>query len=151
MAVYDPARREAARHECRRPIEPWEVPHLECLAAGLRSLRSAVGMSQIALAIAAGLSPTTLYRIEAAVRRTRASTLQRIATALVEAAPGRWTVEGLTADLATLAGMGLAPESGFRGRVERRRARRGDRQARQQERTREIQAQWARWGPGSVG
>ena len=121
---YDPARREASRQSSRRPIEPWEVAHLERLAAGLRTARAAAGLSQCALAWRAGMNPSTIYRIEAAVRRTRLSTLQRIAEALVGAAPWMGDAERATADLATLAGLGLAPESQYRERIQRRRARR---------------------------
>ena len=84
---YDPVRRESSRKSCRRPIELWEVAHLERLAAGLRTARRAAGLSQCGLAWRAGLNPTTVYRIEAAVRRTRLSTLRRLAEALVGAAP----------------------------------------------------------------
>jgi len=84
----------------------------------------AAGLSQNALAWRAGMNPSTVYRIEAAVRRTRLSTLRRIAEALVGAAPWMGDAERVTADLATLAGLGLAPESQYRERVQRRRARR---------------------------
>jgi transcriptional regulator with XRE-family HTH domain len=121
---HDPARREASRESCRRPIEAWEVAHLERLAAGLRTARSAAGLSQCHLALRAGMNPSRVHRIEAAVRRTRLSTLQRIAEALVGAAPWMGDAERVAADLATLAGLGLAPESLYRERVQRRRARR---------------------------
>jgi hypothetical protein len=52
------------------------------------------------------MNPSTVYRIEAAVRRTRLSTLQRIAEAIVGAAPWMGDAEKVTADLATLAGFG---------------------------------------------
>ena len=120
---YDPARREVSRRTCRRPIAEWEIAHLERLAAGLRTARTAAGVTQCDLAYRAGVNPTTVYRIEAAVRRTRLSTLRRIAEALVRAAPWMGDPERVTADLATLAGLGLAPESQYRERVERRRAR----------------------------
>ena len=121
---YDPARREASRKACRRPIAEWEVAHLERFAAGQRTARTAAGLSQCDLAWRAGLNPATVYRIEAAIRRTRLSTLQRIEAALVGAAPWIGDAERVTADLATLAGLGLAPESQYRERVQRRRARR---------------------------
>jgi transcriptional regulator with XRE-family HTH domain len=122
--AYDPARREASRKACRRPIDEWEVAHLERLAAGLRTARNVAGLSQDALAWRANLNPSTIYRIEAGVRRTRLSTLRRIAEALVGAAPWMVDADRLAADLATLAGLGLAPESQYRERIERRRARR---------------------------
>jgi transcriptional regulator with XRE-family HTH domain len=100
------------------------VPHLERLAAGLRTARLAAGLTQSRLAVQAGLNPTTIYRIEAAVRRTRASTLRRVAEALVKAEPRLGDPARVTADLATLAGSGLAPESNYRERIERRRVRR---------------------------
>ena len=39
---YDPARREVSRRTCRRPIAEWEIAHLERLAAGLRTARTAL-------------------------------------------------------------------------------------------------------------
>ena len=122
--AYDPARREASRKACRRPIDEWEVAHLERLAAGLRTARTAAGLSQCDLALRAGMNPSTVYRIEAAVTRTLLSTLQRVAEALVGAAPWMGDAERVTAALATLAGLGLAPESQYRERAQRRRARR---------------------------
>jgi len=96
----------------------------------------AAGLSQDALAWRANLNPSTIYRIEAATRRTRLSTLQRIAEALVGSAP--WDAQRVTADLATLAGLGLAPESQYRERVEGRRARRRRRFEREVENYRRI-------------
>jgi len=135
---YDPARREASRESCRRPVEPWEVAHLERLAAGLRTARKAAGLTQCALAWRAGMNPSTVYRIEAAVRRTRLSTLRRIAEALVGAAPWMGDAGKVTADLATLAGLGLAPESQYRERIDGRRARRDRRSQRAVESYRRI-------------
>ena len=80
--------------------------HLERLAAGLRTARNVAGLSQSALAWRASMNPSTVYRIEAAVRRTRLSTLQRIAEALVGAAPWIGDAERVTADLATLRALG---------------------------------------------
>jgi len=131
MSGYDPEGRARARKTCRRPIDEWEVAHLERLAAGLRTARKAAGLTQCDLALGARISPKTVYRIEAAVRRTRLSTLRRIAEALVAEAPWMGDPGRVTADLATLAGLGLAPESQYRERVERRRARRERKHARE--------------------
>ncbi len=123
-----------ARGACRRPIDATEVPDLERLAAGLRSIRRAAGLSQLDLAVRVGLAPSTVYRIEAAVRRTRESTLRRMAEVLIAASPRLGSVDTLTADLVRLAGDGLAPESAYRKRIERRRARRLERQMKVAER-----------------
>jgi hypothetical protein len=72
----------------------------------------------------ADLSDVTIWRIEEGVRRTRVSTLGRIAEGLCNAAPRLGDPSRVTADLATVGGLGLAPESEFDERVERRRARR---------------------------
>jgi hypothetical protein len=62
--------------------------------------------------------------IERGNRRTRRSTLRRIARAIVAANPNGMTEGDLTQELAAAAGKALAPESRFRARVERRRDRR---------------------------
>ncbi|MGD0595833.1 MAG: helix-turn-helix transcriptional regulator [Acidimicrobiales bacterium] len=126
--------RERRRANCRRPIEPWEVPDLERLAAGLRTVRLAAGLTQWDLAQHARLNESTIYQIEAAVRRTRASTLRRIAEVLVN----RWEpplgdVDQVTADLVAMAGAALAPESEYAEANERARERREERERRIEE------------------
>jgi transcriptional regulator with XRE-family HTH domain len=120
----NPAQKAKARADSRRPIEFWEVPHLERLGAAVRTARLAAGFTRLGLAILAGVSDVTVYRIEAATRRTRASTLRRIAGALCDAAPMLGDPARVAADFATIVGLGLAPESEYAERVERRRARR---------------------------
>ncbi len=100
----------------RRPIEAHEVVYLHACGARLAELRRDAGLSQRKLATAAELAPSTVERVEAGTRRTRRSTLDRIAGALnrPEAA----------AELADLAGPALAPESPYAERIARRRERR---------------------------
>ena len=64
---------------------------------------------------------TGLWGIERAIRRTRRSTLNRIAAALVELQPDLGHADDLASHLASLAGTGLAPESRYAARVEKRR------------------------------
>ena len=122
-----PSHRERLRRETRRPIESWEVPHLERLGRLLRGLRKAAGMTQRGLARSAELSPWMLGQIELGTRRTRRSTLRRIARAIVAAHPNASTEDELTEQLVEAAGGALAPESGYRARVEQRRKRRAER------------------------
>ena len=116
---------EAERGRCRRPIATDEVPGLEALGGELRRLRWTVArLSRPALARRAEVSVRTLERIEQAIRRTRRSTLERIAAGLVEVCPRLGPSPALAAHLAELAGRGLAAESVYRERVEKRRRRR---------------------------
>jgi transcriptional regulator with XRE-family HTH domain len=90
----------------------------------LKNLRLAAGLSRLELGILAAVSDVTIFRIEAGVRRTRVSTLERIAYGLCHAAPTLGDPAGVLADLCTVAHLGLAPESEFADRVQRRRQRR---------------------------
>ncbi len=119
-----PSHREQLRREARRPIESWEVSHLERLGRLLRGLRKAAGMTQRDIARSAELSSWMVGQIELGTRRTRRSTLRRIARAIVGAHPNASTEDELTEQLVEAAGAALAPESGYRARVDRRRARR---------------------------
>jgi transcriptional regulator with XRE-family HTH domain len=101
---------------CRRPIEDQERPALAALGSAIAGYRQSAGLSVRALATAAELSPSQMSRIERGLRRTRMSTLARIATALGD--------PSIAADLAAVAGIGLAPESLYAERVARRRQRR---------------------------
>jgi transcriptional regulator with XRE-family HTH domain len=85
-------------------------------------------VTQGELAKAAQLSTSTIQRIEAGTRRTRRSTLHRIAEALGD--------PKLASVLADLAGPALAPESPYAERIARRRERR--------HRRREAKARWRR-------
>jgi hypothetical protein len=62
-----------------------------------------------------------IRQIERAIRRTRRSTLERIVAALVKAKPNLGDPAALLDRLSRLAGIGLAPESKYRERVEKRR------------------------------
>jgi transcriptional regulator with XRE-family HTH domain len=97
-------------------MEAGETPHLETLGARLAAVRRDRGLTQDTLAEAAELSTSGIHRIEAGTRRTRRSTLDRIAAALGD--------PELAAELAGLAGPALAPESLYGEPIARRRARR---------------------------
>ncbi len=109
--------------DTRRAIEHWESPYLVRLGEELRILRLSAGMSQVELATKAGLGERGLRRLEHGERRTRASTLTRLAGALTEGAPAEVTDRVATA-LMAVAGPTLAPESQYAERVQRRRDRR---------------------------
>jgi transcriptional regulator with XRE-family HTH domain len=113
--------RQRERDGCRRRIEPAEVPLLHTLGTELRSLRRTAGLTQRELAEGACLTRSHVERIEAGVRRTRRSTLERMAATLTVAEPDP---EHLADALAELAGPALAPESEYAERVARRRERR---------------------------
>lgn len=115
--------------ECRRPIAATEVPHLQALAQALREARNAAGLGQAAVAKRIGLSPRAMHRIEAGTRRTRRSTLTRIAGTLVLADPRLGPVDALLAHFVDAAGLALAPESPWAERLERRRKKRVSRRA----------------------
>ena len=122
-----PSHREQLRREARRPIDSWEVPHLERLGSLLKGLRKAAGMTQRDLARSAELSSWMVRQVELGTRRTRQSTLRRIARAIVSAHPNAPTEEKLTQQLVEAGGAALACESGYRARVDRRRKRRAKR------------------------
>jgi transcriptional regulator with XRE-family HTH domain len=103
------------------------VPHLERLGRLLKGLRKAAGITQRDLARSAELSSWMVSQIELGTRRTRRSTLRRIARAIVGADPNVSTEDELTEQLADAAGAALAPESGYQARVDRRRKRRAKR------------------------
>jgi len=131
---------EAERARSRRPITADEVPGLEALGDELRRLRWDVArLHRPLLAIRAQISVRQIEQIERAIRRTRRSTLERIVVALVKVEPDLGKPAALVAQLTELAGIGLAPESEYRERVERRRRRRWRKKwARGEWRTREI-------------
>jgi hypothetical protein len=104
------------------------VPDLETMGDELRRLRSNVaGLSRPALSIRAQISVRQIEQIERAIRRTRRSTLDRITAALVIENPEMGDSSALVENLVELAGIGLAPESDYRDRIERRRKRRWSR------------------------
>ncbi len=92
-------------------------------------------MSQATLAERAELARTTVERIEVGTRRTRRSTLERIARALGS--------PDACEELAALAGPALAPESSHPDRIERRRSRRTRREERRREAA-ELAREWER-------
>ncbi len=95
----------------------------------------AAGMTQRELGRNAELSSWMVSQIELGTRRTRRSTLGRLARAIVNAHPGISTEDELVEQLTEAAGGALAPESGYRARVDGRRARR---------------AKWGRYGPREI-
>jgi transcriptional regulator with XRE-family HTH domain len=115
---------EQLRLQGRRPIQPDEVPHLERLGARLRELRNAAGLTLEELAHLSHLSLFQVWAIENACRRTRRSTLARIAGAIVSVDPAHTDAEKLTDQLAAAAGPGLAPESAYAELIAKRRRRR---------------------------
>jgi transcriptional regulator with XRE-family HTH domain len=115
---------ERQRAEARRPITDDEVPYLEAMGTALRRLRSEARLSRRILGLRAQVHQSTLTGIEHGSRRTRRSTLERIAAALVEELPARGTAAELVDYLVELAGPALAPVSAYDERVQRRRARR---------------------------
>lgn len=119
-----PPYHERIRQECRRPISDSEIPYLVQLGRLLRELRTAAGLSQARLAKQAQLSSWTIGVLEHGSRRTRRSTLERIARALVKADSALGDPEELTERLAAAGGPAIASESAYRDRVERRRSRR---------------------------
>jgi hypothetical protein len=99
-----------------------EVAGLEALGDELRRLRWNVArLHRPALAIRAEISVRQIEQIERAIRRTRRSTLERIVEALVKVKPDLGEPAALAGRLSRLAGIGLAPESKYRDRVEKRR------------------------------
>ncbi len=108
-----------------RPILPAEIPYLEALGAGLKSLRKKAGLTQAQLAEAALMSACSVKRIEAGTRRTRTSTLTRIVNALNAESKG---VADLAALVAT-AGPALGREAVNTMAHERKHERRRRRQA----------------------
>lgn len=114
--------RDRERAESRRPIAPGEVADLERLGELLRAMRVEAGLTRRHLADAAELSAQQLRRIEHGTRRTRTSTLDRIADALADRLDT--DADDLADDLAAAAGDTLASESDYRERVDARRERR---------------------------
>ena len=103
------------------------MPHLENLGQVLRHHRKASSLTQAQLGAAAELSVQSISLLELGNRRTRRSTLRRIARAIAGTHPNVSTEDELTEQLVEAAGEALAPESGYRDRVDRRRKRRAKR------------------------
>ena len=81
------ATQDRVRRESRRPSQRWEVTHLENLGRLLRHHRKAASLTQGELGNAAELSLGMISQIELGYRRTRRSTLARIAQGLAAAKP----------------------------------------------------------------
>lgn len=120
----DPQARKRQRGRCRRPISDEEAQDLEAFGASLRLAREAAGLSQIKLARLAGYGDSQVQRLEAATRRPRRSSIERLAEVIVEHAPSFESAADLTDVLAKLAGIGLAPESDYADKIAASRARR---------------------------
>ncbi len=122
----------------RRPLRAHERAHLERLGRLLSTTRRAVGLTQESLALTAGLSRTHVDRLEHGTRRTRRSTLTRIAAVFVHEVPRLGPVDRLVDDLVSTAGPALAEESVYAERVTRRRRLRVETAYRQAKRREEL-------------
>lgn len=94
-------------------------------------LRQQAGMTQLAVSGWAGLSERSLRRIEAGGRRTRRSTLARIADALTSESGSPADSASALRRLLVAAGPTVADESEFAWRVEARRNQREAKRAQQ--------------------
>lgn len=117
-----PAEANERGDHARRPIESWEAPLLEALGHRLRRARRDSGLTQAGVAVASSLSERSLRRLEAGQRRTRRSTLQRLADSMTVTS-GPDAVD-LLDEFLEIVGPALAAESAFADRVARRRGRR---------------------------
>lgn len=98
----------------RWPITEEEIPYLDNLGAVIKETRLRAGLYVKQAASVAELHHLSWRRIEAGTRRTRRSTLLRIATAL---APDiNEDIQVLYAHLIEQAGPALAPEPGMQRR-----------------------------------
>lgn len=111
----------------RRPITDDEAPYLAALGRELRAVRNRLGISRGALADAAELSLRHIESLEVGDRRTRRSTLTRIATGIQLIADpddaDSIDVDELVERWVTVAGPALAPESVYPDHPSRRRRR----------------------------
>jgi len=105
-------------------LSPTEQPDLRRLGEEIRKARIAAGLSIAECARRARISAPYLWRLEHGERRTRGSTLRRLATALWTADPYDTQRPAILAELLDAAGIALAPESRFQRRVEQRRRQR---------------------------
>jgi transcriptional regulator with XRE-family HTH domain len=108
-----------------RPIEPHEREALEDLGTLIEFARRDAGLTQRQLALAAGFTLRHLQYLEAGQRRTRLSTLARVADFLelmLDTEP-----DALLDLFVDTAGDSLAPESDYAAKVEYRRQRRARR------------------------
>ena len=104
-----------------RPFEAWEQPLLEGFSAALRRQRALAGISQRQLHLGTGLAKRSIQRLEHANRRTRHSTIRRIALALAEARGAFCLADEIAEELINALGAAAAPESHRMAGIERRR------------------------------
>jgi transcriptional regulator with XRE-family HTH domain len=111
---------------CRRPLSATEYEAALQLGQTLRQVREHLGLPRTFLARQAQINEKHLWDLEHGYRRTRPSTLRRLADGLCA-----WVDDVdpvlLTAELVALAGPAIAAESQYRDRVDRRRAARTQR------------------------
>jgi transcriptional regulator with XRE-family HTH domain len=101
-----------------------EVECLERLGQELRRLRKLTDLTLAEYAWEVELSPTSVGRLERGVRRTRRSTLARIAAVAAAECPDEGTADEILAQMILLGGAAIADESEYKARTDRRRARR---------------------------
>ena len=83
--IVEPSLIDPAVYPCRRPIEASDLQNLRELGREVRALRFVGGRLVVRsseLGLLAQVPRRTLWRIETGIRRTRQSTLQRIAKAV---------------------------------------------------------------------
>ena len=95
-------------------ITPEEIPHLEALGLAIRTARIEAGLTLRQAGELAELHHMSWMKLEAGVRRTRATTLRRIANALAPRVGFDPTL--FTLYLIDTAGPALAPEMGEQNR-----------------------------------
>jgi transcriptional regulator with XRE-family HTH domain len=110
-------------------VPPQGQQRVDAFALGhlLRASRQAAGLTQAVLAKEAQISERHVRRLERGQRRTRRSTLGRLAYAIVNSEPAVGPATRLVEELVVAAGSALADESDHADRVDRRRARRARR------------------------
>ena len=131
--------RSSDRLKSRRPIADDEVHLLEELGRAIAHVRGSAGLSRRALAEIALMHPTSIARIEYGTRRTRASTLKRIAGALA-AQCDDLDADSLVKSWVRLGGRAIAPESDYADRLELRRQSRVSRKRSSGSRSQELLA-----------
>jgi transcriptional regulator with XRE-family HTH domain len=98
----------------------------------LKRLRLEAAVTQADLARGAEIGERHLRRVEAGERRTRSSTLLRLAGTLSQANADLGSADEIHRRLIAVAGVSLAPESRYADRVDARRARRSKGRARRE-------------------
>ncbi len=122
------------------------------LGQELRALRHAARLSLRQLEWLCELSAPQLCRIESGARRTRQSTLERIAASLVSVRPDLGPAAELARWLTSLAGPALAPESAYAEEIAERRRRQWERKRKEGRRVlsmcsgRNTRCPWAPYG-----